>query len=340
MIFNFTILLFRFDCIITIRRKQESLVALKCPYSKDSLNATSVRLTGKTAEPQNLYRVKLTSFRHRGFTYNLQRNQKHHGILNAQPFWTILSGPRKRRSRSRSPNRHCPRHANIRIHRTHASHCRLRSLSRRSSHSHPLLTAINHLTNIQVEVGHTIAQLRPRHEAYILEAVRLQQKYKDQIKILIGFEADWIRPSYALLIHELASNPAVDFFIGSVHHVNEIPIDYDASFFEASVVRAGGSEEKLFEDYFNEQFEMLQALKPRVVGHFDLIRLMSKEKDADLRVKGEKVWEKVVRNLRVIVESEGLLEINSAGLRKGLKEPYPGRAICEVCCKSKKRGLR
>jgi len=181
----------------------------------------------------------------------------------------------------------------------------------------------------EVEAGHTIAQLRPRHEAYILEAVRLQEKYKDQIMILIGFEADWIRPSYALIIRELASNPAVDFFIGSVHHVNEIPIDYDASFFEAAVAKAGGTEEKLFEDYFDEQFEMLKALKPRVVGHFDLIRLLSKEKDAGLRAKGGKVWEKVVRNLRVVVESGGLLEINSAGLRKGLKEPYPGRAICE-----------
>jgi histidinol-phosphatase (PHP family) len=73
---------------------------------------------------------------------------------------------------------------------------------------------------------------------------------------------------------------------------------------------------------------MLETLKPRVVGHFDLIRLLSDEPDRDLRAwKG--VWGKVVRNLRVVVEQGGLMEVNSAALRKGLREPYPERAICE-----------
>jgi histidinol-phosphatase (PHP family) len=41
------------------------------------------------------------------------------------------------------------------------------------------------------------------------------------------------------------------------------------------------------------------------------------------------VWERVVRNLRVIVEQGGLVEINTGALRKGLQEPYPTRSICE-----------
>jgi histidinol-phosphatase (PHP family) len=120
----------------------------------------------------------------------------------------------------------------------------------------------------------------------------------------------------------------VDFFIGSVHHVHEIPIDYDAAFYEKAREVAGGTDERLFEDYFDAQFEMLKALKPRVVGHFDLIRLLSDEPDRDLReMKG--VWERVVRNLKYVVGQNGLLEINSSALRKGLKEPYPGRSVCE-----------
>jgi histidinol-phosphatase (PHP family) len=145
---------------------------------------------------------------------------------------------------------------------------------------------------------------------------------------LIGFEGEWIRPSYATLVKELAANEAIDYFIGSIHHVHEIPIDYDAAMYSSAREKAGGSDERLFEDYFDAQYEMLTTLKPKVVGHFDLIRLLAGDPNGDLRVwKG--VWERVERNLKVIVEQGGLVEVNSAGLRKGLKEPYPMRCVVE-----------
>ena len=126
----------------------------------------------------------------------------------------------------------------------------------------------------------------------------------------------------------MASNPNIDYFIGSVHHVHEIPIDYDRALYVKARNAAGGTDERLFEDYFDSQYEMLKALKPKVVGHFDLIRLFSDKPNGDLReMKG--VWEKAVRNLKLIVEQGGLMEINSAALRKGLKEPYPARSVCE-----------
>lgn len=129
-------------------------------------------------------------------------------------------------------------------------------------------------------------------------------------------------------MEELASNPAVDFYIGSVHHVHGIPIDYDAVFYRKARKVAGGGDQRLFEDYFDAQFEMLNALKPRVVGHLDLIRLLSDEPNRDLR-EMKSVWEKVVRNLKVIIEQGGLVEVNTSALRKGLKEPYPMRSICQ-----------
>lgn len=116
--------------------------------------------------------------------------------------------------------------------------------------------------------------------------------------------------------------------MGSVHHVHSIPIDYDRAFYEKARAKAGGSDERLFEDYFDSQFEMLERMKPKVVGHFDLIRLLSDEPNADLKsIKG--VWEKVIRNLKFIAEYGGLVEINTSALRKGLKEPYPTRSVVE-----------
>lgn len=74
---------------------------------------------------------------------------------------------------------------------------------------------------------------------------------------------------------------------------------------------------------------MLRALKPRIVGHFDLIRLMSEDPGRDVR-QWTGVWEKIRRNLEYAAKIGAWLECNSAALRKGLDEPYPGRIISEV----------
>lgn len=175
----------------------------------------------------------------------------------------------------------------------------------------------------------SLAILPPRHESYLLEAQRLQALYEPQIHLIIAFEAEYIRPDLGPHVHRLASNPLVDYFIGSVHHVHSIPIDFDKATYQRAVEASAGSEERLYGDYYDLQLLMLRDLKPRVVGHFDLIRLMSDEPGRDVR-EWKGVWEKIVRNLEVVKETGGWLECNSAALRKGLEEPYPCRAIAEV----------
>lgn len=177
----------------------------------------------------------------------------------------------------------------------------------------------------------SLAVLMPRHEQYILEAQKLQAKYADQIHILIGFEGEFIRPDvYGPLVHQLAAHPAVDYFLGSLHHTCGHPIDFDKSFYAKARDAAGGSDELLYARYYDEQYAMLTALKPRVVGHFDLIRLMGEDPDRDIRTAWNgSVWEKIVRNLKAVQACGGWLECNSSALRKGLAEPYPARPIAE-----------
>lgn len=121
----------------------------------------------------------------------------------------------------------------------------------------------------------------------------------------------------------------MDYFIGSVHHVHSIPIDYDAATYQKAInASSRKDEESCYEDYYDLQYKMLKALKPKVVGHFDLIRLMSPTPGRDLQ-EWKGVWERVLRNLQVVKETGGWLECNSAALRKGLEEPYPHRVIAE-----------
>ncbi|KAL6901505.1 histidinol phosphate phosphatase H [Trichoderma evansii] len=171
--------------------------------------------------------------------------------------------------------------------------------------------------------------LPPRHNAYIVEARRLQKAYASQIHIIIGFEGEFIRPSFAPLVQNLFNeSPHIDYFIGSLHHVHSIPIDFDKAMYANAVKAAGGSEERVYEDYYDLQYEMLKALKPRIVGHFDLIRLMSEEPGRDVR-QWEGVWQRIKRNLEYAAEIGAWLECNTSALRKGLAEPYPCRVISE-----------
>ena len=139
----------------------------------------------------------------------------------------------------------------------------------------------------------------------------------------------------------------LDFYVGSVHHVHDIPIDYSREMYLQARALShdsgkdhngikltndhshGDVDEALFKDYFGAQYDMLCALKPPVVGHFDLIRLYSDRPNDSLRSRA-RVWKCVIKNLEYVLSYGGILEINSSAVRKGLREPYPQTEVCKV----------
>lgn len=183
--------------------------------------------------------------------------------------------------------------------------------------------------NMQDEAGTTEDAMIENEAAYFMEALRLREKYAGQIKIIIGFESEWIRPSSRTWIERSLAGIPYEFFVGSVHHTHSVPIDYDRDMYVRAREIAGGSDERVFEDYFDEQLDMLRQLAPPVVGHLDLIRLKSDEPDRSF-TQWPGVWERILRNLDFIVGYGGLLEINTAAFRKGMGEPYPKIEICKV----------
>lgn len=179
------------------------------------------------------------------------------------------------------------------------------------------------------EAGVTLASSLDNEASYFKEAIRLREKYGAKIGLPIGFECDWIRPESRELIDQSIRTYAFDFFVGSVHHVHTVPIDYDHTFYKQAREKAGGTDEQLFQDYFDAQLAMLQATKPPVVGHFDLIRLKSDEPNANLKHLAG-VWQRIERNLEYVASYGAALELNFASLRKGLNEPYPQADICRL----------
>lgn len=126
----------------------------------------------------------------------------------------------------------------------------------------------------------------------------------------------------------------IQYLVGSLHHVNTVPIDFDRATFDravASFPESSGSQgltqlEQLFVAYFDAQYELMQRFKPEVIGHFDLCRLYVPEASFANPV----VWSKVERNVRFGISYGALFEINAAAFRKGWKTAYPGVDVLSV----------
>ena len=72
----------------------------------------------------------------------------------------------------------------------------------------------------------------------------------------------------------------------------------------------------------------MQALKPEVVGHFDLVRLHDPDYARTLAQK--EVWGRVLRNLEWMAGAGAILDVNARALLKGQTEPYVCAPILDV----------
>jgi histidinol-phosphatase (PHP family) len=167
---------------------------------------------------------------------------------------------------------------------------------------------------------------------FLTEAHRLKVFYAQSITLLVGIETDYITELDLTGLENLlkVERERIQFVVGSVHHVRSIPIDFDRPTWEVAIQACGSSTTDLksfFLDYLDEQYTMLQRIKPTVVGHFDLCRLFS----PGTRLDGDKeVWDKVERNVKFVIEYGGLFEVNAASFRKGWDQAYPGAEVLQV----------
>jgi histidinol-phosphatase (PHP family) len=171
--------------------------------------------------------------------------------------------------------------------------------------------------------------LHATFDKYYCKAVALREKYRSTIRILIGFETEYIRAESISAIRALLQKYNFDYCVGSIHHVLGIPIDYNSALWEEAHKACGGTDESLFSQYFDEQYELLSQIKPLIIGHFDVIRLWAPDKMVKLS-RWPSVWSKVIRNIDTVNEYGGLFELNSAAFRKGFEEAYPTSEIAKV----------
>lgn len=175
------------------------------------------------------------------------------------------------------------------------------------------------------EAGFTARDLAARFDAYITTCRRLQESHAPELKIMVGFETETYDGSVEFA-RKLVEKHSPDFIVGSVHHVDNINFDFDEDHYRGAV-QALGSIDALYRRYFDQQHEMITRLGPRVVGHFDLVRVF--DPDYTERLRRPDIAEKIDRNLAAVKELGLILDLNMRALSKGAPEPYPSRAILE-----------
>jgi histidinol-phosphatase (PHP family) len=174
--------------------------------------------------------------------------------------------------------------------------------------------------------GYTAQKLHKKFKGYVFEFNRLKKKYSNKINLFLGMETEWLTDSPSV-IQNLKNKYNFDYIVGSVHHVANMPIDFSPELFLSSASAFGGINE-LYEAYFDEQYDMIQELKPEIIGHFDLIRKFDKQYST--RINNPKILKKINRNLKLIKELDLTIDLNFRPIyAMGVKEPYPCKSILE-----------
>ncbi|KAJ3315464.1 histidinolphosphatase [Boothiomyces sp. JEL0838] len=111
------------------------------------------------------------------------------------------------------------------------------------------------------------------------------------INILVGMEIEWLPSGDEL--EKLNLKYDFDLLVGSVHHVDTVPIDFNLEYLIKIETQLGGTEQ-LFIRMYRHDFPLSQA-----------------------------VWERVNRNIDFIKSYDGLVELNSRGWKKPFQSAYP-----------------
>lgn len=159
-------------------------------------------------------------------------------------------------------------------------------------------------------------------EEYKNEINRLKQKYKSQIKILLGTEYDYFSD---------VNTDEYDYIIGSVHYITcggkKIPIDHTIECFEQAIKECNGDVYEVCEKYFEIVSDVVNKTNANIIGHFDLVSKFNDgnrffDEDNPRYVKAAE------KALDVLLKTGRPFEINTGAMSRGYKKfPYPSKKI-------------
>jgi len=150
-------------------------------------------------------------------------------------------------------------------------------------------------------------------EKYEQTVSDLSKKYEN-IKILLGYEVD-----FTPTVDERVLKRDVDYLIGSVHFLNNWGFD-NPEFIKEWKNR---DVDDIYKEYFHLIEKMAESKMFNIVGHLDLIKVFGYKPKTPVK--------DIAKNaIKAIKKADMAVELNTAGLRKPVKELYPGDEILEM----------
>lgn len=155
-------------------------------------------------------------------------------------------------------------------------------------------------------------------DSYLYDFIRYKEKYAGQIKLFFGVELG-LQPHLARENTIYVKNYDFDFIIGS-SHVCERQDPYYPSFYE------GRSEEEAYRTYFSSILDNIKKFSYYdVYGHLDYVVRYGPDMDREYSYdKYKDVLDPILESL--IADGKGI-EINTGGLKSGLRELHPCNAV-------------
>ena len=161
-------------------------------------------------------------------------------------------------------------------------------------------------------------------DAYFVEMQKLQEEYAGKLNIRIGIELG-LRTNLKDYYEELTKKYPFDFVIGSVHNV---PYKKDA---EGNILYTDPAAEKLFTDRTDKEAYrlMMETTLENVrtsdcfqtLGHLDYVVRYGKSREKEYSYTD--YADIIDEILKLLIEKEKGLEVNSAGLKYGLPFAHP-----------------
>lgn len=161
-------------------------------------------------------------------------------------------------------------------------------------------------------------------DAYFVEMQKLQEEYAGKLNIRIGIELGF-RTYLKDYYEELTKKYPFDFVIGSVHNV---PYKKDA---EGNILYTDPAAEKLFKDRTDKEAYrlMMETTLENVrtsdcfqtLGHLDYVVRYGKSREKEYSYTD--YADIIDEILKLLIEKEKGLEVNSAGLKYGLPFAHP-----------------
>lgn len=161
-------------------------------------------------------------------------------------------------------------------------------------------------------------------DAYFVEIQKLQEEYAGKLNIRIGIELG-LRTYLKDYYEELTKKYPFDFVIGSVHNV---PYKKDA---EGNILYTDPAAEKLFTDRTDKEAYrlMMETTLENVrtsdcfqtLGHLDYVVRYGKSREKEYSYTD--YADIIDEILKLLIEKEKGLEVNSAGLKYGLPFAHP-----------------